>query len=246
MNFPPLRLNYYHYSLSSDPAKWDSATVSTLCCLLGLLNEKDLLAIHPESLATCSCPSDAAPPSHLRELKKALDANCRHTLASEGPTPSPKATLDKVKSELAFDLDDLESQIITGRRRRSDDSSSSGPLTCFKVRVVGNGAHFSKEQLETLSPLEMKDCLYELGSEPLTHDNARILWSKLVQSKERAGGVVVLGPDDLRYGGAILSGIRLSDVNSLNLGDWDIVYPFGKTLGLTKNVVSSNFPLQLD
>ncbi|XP_021962937.1 uncharacterized protein LOC110858458 [Folsomia candida] len=224
--------------LYGDPSKWDPSTVTSLCCVIGLLNENDMVAIHPEALATCRCASDSNPPSHLRELKKALDANCRHSLGGDASSAALKKTMDKVKSEIAFDLDDLESQIVPLRRRRRRNSESDNEdikLTCFKVRVAGNAAHFSKEQLESLDPIEIKDCLYELGSEPLPHDHARILWAKLVKSKGRDGGV--LQPDDIRAGGAVLGGIRLSDVNGLNLGDWDIVYPFGKTVGLSKNVL---------
>jgi len=197
---------------------------------MGLLNTDDLKAIAPDALATCRCSSDEAPPSHLAELKKALDANCKHELGTEDNT---KTIVAKVKSEFPFDLDDLESQIITRRRRSADKN-----LSCFRVRLTGSAEPFTKEQLETLPESEIHECIYELGKEPLPLEDARVLWKKLVASK---GSVESLTADDYRYAGHVLSGVTLSDVSKLDMGDWDIVFPFGKSLGLSKNVVSRNY-----
>jgi len=209
-----------------DPASWDAATVSTLCCALGILEEGDLRTIAPDALVTCQCVSDAKPPSHLAELKKSLDANCKHELGDE-VVEQPKKVLEKVKSELTFDLDDLESQIISRRRRRSVDN-----MNCFKVRLTGSGSAFSKEQLETLSENELDNCIYELGSEPLPVDNARVIWKKLLSAKNNQ-----VTAEDIQYAGYVLSGITINDVNDLDLADPDIVLAFGKPLGLSKNVL---------
>jgi hypothetical protein len=200
--------------------------------MVGLLSEDDLTKIAPDALATCRCVSDAPAPSHLREVKTALEANCRHELGQEDTT---KKTLQKVKSEIAFDLDDLESQIISGRRRkRSTGNNNKDHLTCFKVRVTGSAAPFSKDQLSSLDKSEIDDCLYELGVDPLPLDHARILWNKLVESR---GGVSSLRSEDILYAGHVLSGIQLGHVDQLDLSNWDLVFPFGKTEGLTKNVL---------
>ncbi|ODM99724.1 Stereocilin [Orchesella cincta] len=209
-----------------DPASWDPSTVSTLCCALGLLEEGDLRTIAPDALVTCQCVSDSKPPSHLAELKKALEANCKHELG-EDVVEHPKKVVERVKSELTFDLDDLESQIITRRRRRSVDN-----LNCFKVRLTGSGSAFSKEQLETLDENELDNCLYELGVDPLTVDNARVIWKKLLASRNNQ-----VKAEDVQNAGHILSGITINDVNELDLADPDIVLAFGKPLGLSKNVL---------
>jgi hypothetical protein len=196
--------------------------VTSLCCATGLLNTDDLTAIAPDALATCRCPAD------LSELKKALEANCKHELGQEDHT---KKMIAQVKSEIPFDFDDLESQILTRRRKRSTDEKQ---LTCFRVRITGSAVPFSKEQLDSLPETEIDDCIYELGLEPLPLENARVLWKKLVASK---GSVENLGPDQYRYAGYVLSGITLSDAAKLDMGNWDVVFPFGKSLGLSKNVV---------
>lgn len=205
--------------------------MSSLCCALGLLDESDLRAIIPDALATCRCAADAPPPSHLAELKKGLDVNCQHELKEQDlPVLQPKQVVEKVKSEMVFNLDDLESQIISRRKR---DNSEEDQLTCFKVRVAGSATHFTKEHLETLKEDEMDSCLYELGREPLGVENARVLWKKLLAS--RSDNRVTA--DDVRYAGHILSGITLNDVNELDLKDPDIVLAFGKPLGLSKSVL---------
>lgn len=233
LNATQINVDLFMITCGREPSNWDSATVTSLCCTLGILDEADLKSMGPDALVTCRCSSDAPPPTHLKELKKALDVNCRHELGIKdeaAQTQTPKRTMDKVKSELVFDLDDLESQIITRRKR-----SSAEELTCFKVRLTGSAAHFSKEQLESLKQSEIDNCIYELGSEPLALENARVLWKKLLASKNNR-----VTANDVQYAGHVLSGITLSDVNDLDLNDPDIVLAFGKPLGLSKNVVRVN------
>lgn len=222
----------------SSPSSWDSPTVASLCCLIStVLNENDLKAIQAQALATCRCISDTKPPSHLEELKKALDANCAADKGEASASDTNKA-MEKFKSEIAFDLEDLESQIIPGRRKRATNKEK---LTCFKVRIAGNAASFTKEQLESLD--DIQDCLYELGSQPLSLDNARVLWIKLLKTRDNKAEF--LRPEDLRFAGHVLSGIRLVDVKDVNWKDWDIVFPFGMTPGLSKSVVSTTDKLWL-
>lgn len=229
---------YYAFKFYREPSAWDGVKISSLCCTLGILDEHDLHQIRPDALASCRCATDSPPPSHLSELKKALDVNCKHELKEQDVQETrPKQNLEKVKSEMAFDLEDLESQILTRRKRHDhsehEHSHEGSELTCFKVRLTGSAAQFSKEQLETLKESEMGNCIYELGVEPLGVENARVLWKKMLATRPNNR----VTAEDVRYAGHILSGITLNDVNELDLKDPDIVLAFGKPLGLSKNVL---------
>lgn len=95
--------------------------------------------------------------------------------------------------------------------------------------------------MESLDGKEIDSCLYELGADPLPLEHARILWNKLVESK---GGVVGVRPEHILYAGHVLSGVKLGDVEGLNMGNLDFLFPFGKTPGLSKNVVSIIFIME--
>jgi len=217
------------FFLCSQPSSWDSATVSTLCCSLALLSEDDMLSIQPDALATCRCPSDAKPPSHLAEQKLALDAACKFEL--DGVADDTSKKFNKIKADIGFDLEDLESQIVASRRKRSYGEA----LNCFKVRITGTALPYTIEQLESIPAENMDDCVYELGLDQLPNEHSRVLWKKFVEAKR---GVRNLSGENVRYAGHILSGVNLSDLDDLNMADSDIVSAFGKPLGLSKNVVS--------
>lgn len=54
-------------------------------------------------------------------------------------------------------------------------------LTCEAVIASGSGAGFTAEQLVTLSRDDIRDCLYELGSRPLSWDKSALLWNKVIE-----------------------------------------------------------------
>ena len=178
------------------------------------------------------------------ELKKSLDRACEHEL---GKPDNTKKAFEKVKVERAMDLSDLESQIFTGmrRRKRAHDHSqhhghNSHGLTCYAVRLAGNGAAFDAGTLDTLNATDIKNCLYELGSVKLDPAQAKVLWNKLTHSGTLPNGIGDISPGDLRAAGYILNGIQLHDVESLNFTNPDVVAAFGRPLGFSKTLVTYN------
>ena len=196
---------------------------------------EELHLLDKSALATCRCPSDEEPPSHLAELKKALNVNCKKE-ANGLDLQEHKRQLERAKTEV--DLDDLESQIISGRRRRreTDDSKEYQVLvTCYKVRIIGSAAPLDKESVESIPDGDVHNCIYELGKDPVGPEIARVLWEKLIRNR---GGIGSLTSTDYRYAGHILSGIRLEEVSQLDFSDPDIVAAFGRTPELSKTIVS--------
>lgn len=213
------------------PKTWDPPTVMTLCCALPLLSERDLMSIDKESIVTCQCISDSSPPAHLAELKKSLDRSCDKRL---GRPDDMKKTYERVRAERAMDLSDLESQILTRRKRAHNHSKHKKGLKCFALRLAKSPADFDHEMLSTIKPKEMRHCLYELGSVKLPHADERLLWEKLAEAN---GGVQYIPADQLRNAGYILNGIKSEEVNELNFADEDVLAAFGRPLGFSKTIV---------
>lgn len=59
--------------------------------------------------------------------------------------------------------------------------NESNKLTCEAIVAAGSGAGFRIDQLELLSNDDIRDCLYELGSSPLSSYQATTLWNRILQ-----------------------------------------------------------------
>jgi len=219
------------------PKLWDPATVTTLCCALPLLDEEDLIQIDKESIVTCQCISDAPPPAHLAELKKSLEKACEKRL---GRVDETRKVFERVRAERAMDLNDLESQILTRKKRAHAHGKHKRGLSCFAVRLARTPTEFDHDTLGTLKAKDIKNCLYELGSVKLGHSEERLLWEKLVEAN--GGQVRNIPADQLRNAGFILNGIKPEEVNDLNLADDDVLAAFGRPLGFPKTLVRIESP----
>ncbi len=63
----------------------------------------------------------------------------------------------------------------------STGNESSNRLTCEAIVASGSGAGFRIDQLVLLSNDDIYDCLYELGSSPLSLNQATTLWNRILQ-----------------------------------------------------------------
>lgn len=64
----------------------------------------------------------------------------------------------------------------------STENTSSDVLSCNTIMAAGSAAGFSVDQLKKLTVDEdVRDCLYELGAQQLSQEQATLLWNRVTE-----------------------------------------------------------------
>ena len=166
-------------------------------------------------------------PFHLLTLKDTIQAACLFELGSkqiQNGLVLGHLQLNVRRAAAAFNTyRDGRVYVIGINQPMSNQTNGLVPLSCDAVVAAGSGSGFSVEQLKTLSDEDVRDCLYELGAQQLSAEQARYLWLRIKQVYENR-----IPKNQLVQLGWIQQGMDpVSDRFSFRLDDWDVIAAFG-------------------
>lgn len=212
------------------PSRWNFGTVASACCSLDVLSVSELNDIR-DDLILDGCPKclvDEPTPFHLLALKETIQTACLFELGSEeiqNGLVLGNQQLAARRASAAFNTYRDGRIYVRGINQppANQTGGTLAPLSCDAVVAAGSGAGFPLDQLKTLTDEDIKDCLYELGAQPLSPEQAGYLWGRVKQVHENR-----VPKSQLVQLGWIQQGIDPnSDRNSFRLDDWDVIAAFG-------------------